>query len=185
MEEIYLSLFDNGFVATKEMRLVKFGLKERMLLAPLEFILYSKYALYFMIYTFALTVMSQLISNTYSFNMIISGAGYSVAALMIGSLVFPMLLPMLPFKSFSYNGYLLSLLLLLMLVIKPIYTVASLNIAFGMGLLILIGFITFNFTGSTTFTSQSGVEIEAARFKREAKLAGFITFLLIVVEVML
>lgn len=181
-----LSAFiDNDFTATKEMRQVKFRMKERMLLAPLECILYAKYALYFIIYALVLTALSQLINDTYSFNMILSSIGYSVSALMIGTLVFPMLLPVLPFKRFSYNGYLLSLGLIFLLTRRPLYTLLSLNIAFVIGLMMLIAFITFNFTGSTTFTSQSGVEIEAASFKREVKIAGLISILVIVLEVML
>ncbi len=179
------NFIENGFIATKEMRRVTFTLKERMILAPLEMILYSRYAVLFILFTIILNAISSIFARTYTNKMLTSGIEYGVMGLVISTIIFPLMLPILPFKSFSYNGYLLAIILIVRLMMAPIYPQLSLNILFVTVLLLFIGYVTFNYTGSTPFTSQSGVEIEAGRFKKECKISLGICMMLVVLEVLM
>lgn len=175
----------NGFQATKQMRTVTFSLKERLVLAPLETILYAKYVVYTLVVCLMLSLLMTMKGQPFAIEYTVQGCFYGVMALMLGSIIFPMLLPKLPFKYFSHNGYLLSTVVLIPLMLNPIFPSMWLNIIFAGWLITMIGYITFNFTGSTTFTSQSGVEIEAKQYKRFVKGMSMIGVVLIVMEVIL
>lgn len=175
---------DKGFKATKEMRTVTFDLKERMILTPLEMILYFKYAVVFMGFSLFLSLISFLLGNEVSMALLVSSAQISLSGLVLSTIIFPLMLPIMPFKSFSYNGYLLGLILLIPIFYKPLFPLISLNIAMAIGMMVMMGYITFNFTGTTPFTSQSGVELEASRFKKEVKGGMSVSLLLLLLEVL-
>jgi len=138
--------------ATPEMRRVRFPLKDRAVLFPVE-----------LVGTFlplAIAVVAVY------FLAGLSPALATASAILAGIILFPLLLPWLPFKDFSVKGFILGLIVTL-----PF----SLAIALGQPrdwvsllsavLLLLIlppvtAFITLNFTGSTVFTSRSGVKRE-------------------------
>ena len=86
-----------------------------------------------------------------------------LGAIITGGFIFPLILPILPFRSFALKGALLGLFYS---VILAFFNKSSLgNILFGFCIYIpVISFMALNFTGATTFTSISGV-------KKEIKIA--------------
>lgn len=134
----------DDFVETgirEDMRKITFTLKDRMQLIPLELIASLKYLLaaflvglipYFPVETFWIFLSASL----------------------LGNMVHTLMLPLMPFKRFYLNGFLLSLCLL------PFLSDNLINFGIvGLGML-YTSFLAMNFTGSTTFTSLSGVKKE-------------------------
>lgn len=156
---------EGNLQATEDMRRVRFTLKDRLILTPLEIILHMKYVFMVFIYFCILNLLngnpelwSKSIYNTLPF----------IIANITGSFVFPILLPLLPFRSFSANGALLGSILGGM-ILKYFTALGYNNHLYSMGgiFLLLVGFVSyiaFNFTGSTTYTSFSGVKKETRIF---------------------
>ncbi len=173
----------NDFQASKQMRTVTFSLKERLVLAPLETILYAKYVVYTAAICLMLSLLLMMEGQPFTIEYTKYGFFYGIVALLIGSTLLPLLLPVLPFKYFSHNGYMLSVLVVIPLMMNPVFPSVWLNSITAGWLMMMIGYIAFNFTGSTTFTSQSGVEIEAKKYKRFVKGMSVMGMILLVMEV--
>ncbi|MGB8252784.1 MAG: mercury methylation corrinoid protein HgcA [Anaerolineaceae bacterium] len=139
-------------LATPEMRRVRFPLVDRAVLVPVE-----------LVGTFLALAIA--VAAVYFLAGLLPALA-TACAILAGIVLFPFLLPWLPFKDFSVKGFILGLLVTL-----PF----SLAIALGQprdwvsllsALLLLLllppvtAFITLNFTGSTVFTSRSGVKRE-------------------------
>jgi len=138
---------DNGNVADKSMRTVEFSLIERMKVAPLELVLGWKILI-------GLLILSLL--NISSFIPLIG----SVIA---GIFLFPALLPYLPFRSFTLKGAILGLVwacFCSLFIATDIFTVLE----FLLIIPPVVAYMAFNFTGSTTFTSPSGVRYEIKKY---------------------
>lgn len=174
---------DCDFQCTKEMRIVSFTLKDRMLLAPLETILYFKFVLFTVFIAVILEGVSVLQGANFDWGAVVNGTLIGFIGLLMATVLFPMLLPYLPFRMFSYKGYLLGGILVIEGLARSLLNWGLLNGVFIIWLLLMLGYITFSFTGSTTFTAQSGVEIEAVRFKRHAVLGLVVSILLLLLEV--
>ncbi|MBN2795738.1 MAG: acetyl-CoA synthase subunit gamma [Clostridia bacterium] len=125
----------------ESMRQVNFNLKDRLLLLPVEIVSSFKYLLVALILSF----VPGLPKETFWIFLVAS---------ILGNVIHPIFLPIMPFRKFYLNGFLLSLVLLLFLI-------TNLNalgvILFGM---LYTSFLTMSFTGSTTFTSLTGVKAE-------------------------
>jgi len=148
------------------MRTISFNLKERLILVPNEIVASFKYI------GLALIISLLPIIPFDFFWIILIGS-------LIGNMLFQVVLPILPFKMFFKNGYLLSLLLIPFLKFNPL--------SIGMVLLGMTytSFVAMNFTGSTTYTSLSGVNEEMkVAIPLMIKTTGFSLLLLIVGIVM-
>jgi hypothetical protein len=164
-----------GMKATEEMRLVRFPLIERLKLIPVD----AFYGKYYMILVPALFfILSGLSGEGYSVNLAISSGWRSVvnlfAGYLSGILVTPALLPWIPFRRFAVkgilSGFLVSILLLLtgMLGTNPPGIISWFLMIGGIS-----SFMAMNFTGSSTFTSLSGVQKEMkVMFPVQMILAG-------------
>lgn len=126
---------------TPEMREVRFDLKDRLILVPNELTISFKYLLVIFLVSLIPVVPIELFL-------------IFLTASLIGNVLFTMMLPVLPFKMFFKNGLLLSLLLL------PFIKMNLLSIGMVIFGMLYTGFIAMNFTGSTTYTSLSGVNEE-------------------------
>jgi hypothetical protein len=140
--------------ATPEMRRVQFTLRDRLVLVPVEA---------------AHVLLPMLIAAVVLF--FIGGAQVAagvVAATLAGVVLFPILLPWLPTPNFSTKGFILGGLVAL-----PFAGASFLNSLSmvswpraGSALVYLLAipaataYLALNFTGSTTFTSKSGVRRE-------------------------
>jgi hypothetical protein len=142
-----------GFQATKEMRTVKFTVWDRLVLTPVELVAAGKISLLVFGVMFLLNLFA---ASPFGLRDLVVYAG----AVLVGTVITPLLLPRIPGKAFSFKGWLLGL----------IWTAAALRLFgwfssdFGLlavGYLLLLpavsAWFALNFTGSSTYTSPSGV----------------------------
>ena len=157
---------DNGMKATAEMRQVRFGLKERAALAPIELLHNIKP----MLLIFLLLLAFNLISGESS--GFAAALGVSLlsfipygAAFLIGCIAVPVLLPWIPFRSFTLKGLLVGLLPAAYATLYPgVFGYDSgswlIRPAYLLVIPVIASSLSLNFTGSTTYTSFSGVKKE-------------------------
>ncbi len=138
--------------ASAEMRRVRFPLKDRAVLIPVE-----------LVGTF-LALCLAIIAVYFLAGLVPALA--TATALLAGIILFPLLLPWLPFKDFSVKGFLLGLLVTLPFSLAIALKDPNDWVSFATAVLLLLllppltAFISLNFTGSTVFTSRSGVKRE-------------------------
>lgn len=140
--------------ATPGMRRVHFTLAERIVLFPVELVKVLPY----------LVIISAVL---YLASGPLAAAG-AAAAVLAGIVLFPILLPYLPTKDFSSKGFILGGLTTLPFVLAA-YKYGTddamwLRLLRGLAPILVMppvtAFISLNFTGSTTFTSVTGVRRE-------------------------
>lgn len=152
------SFLADGLVASEEMRTVKFPILDRLVLTPMELIT----ALKPMLIVFGvLFILNAIGLGHYGRIDLVALLG----ALVIGCVVTPVLLPWIPGRAFSLKGFLLGLLWAIAVIIQqgfpgtPAFGWMK-AIAYLLVLPALSSFLTLNFTGSSTYTSLSGVDSE-------------------------
>ncbi|MBF0542147.1 MAG: acetyl-CoA synthase subunit gamma [Nitrospirae bacterium] len=167
---------DAGFTATPEMRHIEFGLKDRLILSPVEITMGLKYAL---IIALGIIMLSGIGKHGYSIEHIKTIGVTSVILLMstfIGSAVLgSALLPWLPGRAFAVKGLFLGVLMVIVLIgfnsmVFGIIHNWMIIISWVFMIPALSSFIVMNFTGATTFTSLSGVLYEM-RYAIPAQIA--------------
>jgi hypothetical protein len=132
--------------ATTEMRRVRFTLKDRLALIPVELV------------AVLLPILGLLFLRAYG----------AAAAILAGTVLFPLLLPWIPTHNFSTKGFILGGVVALPFVISAYFnapqTAVWLRSAWAVAFALLIpsitAYLTLNFTGSSTFTSRTGVRRE-------------------------
>ncbi len=152
------AFLSNGRRKTEAMRAVQFRLPDRLAVAPVE-LLHALPA------AAALLGLSALIALP-------PAGGYAArllavflplfGAVLVGTLAFAALLPILPFRAFSLKGAVLGLA----------WGIAASRIAgagplgsIALTLIVspLVAYLAMNFTGCSTFTCQTGAELEVKR----------------------
>ena len=147
---------DNGEVTSAAMRQLSFTLYERLVLIPVEIVLVLK-------------SISLIGAALYLAATLLHGESAAATALIAylgavftGIAVAPLLLPVLPGKSFAVKGALAGLAYG-----ASLYALAGgahwslpVTIAAFLALPVVSSFYTLNFTGCTTYTSRSGVKKE-------------------------
>ncbi len=147
--------------ATTDMRRVRFGIVDRVVLTPVEMLWYLLYTLVaaaglFFWGGWAATLM-----------VVLSVVG--------GAILFPLLLPWLPTRDFTTKGWSLGIVITLavslvnMLVLGTDATLAHKVLTTVSNFLIwppVTAYISLNFTGASTFTSRSGVKGEMISYIR-------------------
>jgi hypothetical protein len=151
-----------GFKATEEMRKVIFPTWERTKLIPVE-LSYGKYYLLFVPAVFFILAGSN--TQGYSVDLAWTNGGRSVFNLCIayitGCVLTPLLLPWIPFRRFSLKGLLIAWIAATgLLYFQLLGTSIIENISWFLIMGGLSSFLAMNFTGSSTFTSLSGVQKE-------------------------
>ncbi len=144
--------------ATPEMRQVRFPLRDRLVLIPVELV-------HVLLPTLIAAIVVYFVSGLWASVAV-------VAAVMAGVALFPILLPWLPPRDFSVKGFVLG-----GVVVLPFALVTFLRnpdaawwlrvggaLTFLLSLPPVTAFLTLNFTGSTTFTSRSGVRREMSTY---------------------
>jgi hypothetical protein len=156
----------NGMEATAEMRKVSFGLRERAILTPIELVHNIKPLVLIFL---ALLALNIAVGKHPSIAIAASTAFLNflpyLLAFLIGCVVVPVLLPWIPFRSFALKGLLLGLIpAAIMLIYPEVFGYYSASWLIKASYLLIIpvvaSFISLNFTGSTTYTSLSGVKKE-------------------------
>ena len=148
--------------ATPEMREVKFTLKDRIVVIPVELVIWFKQAL---IIAVVLSILSGISRNGYTLTNIPRTFGIVFAGWLTGGALVPILLPWLPSRSFAVKGLLATALLWgIFLVSGVIGSTIMEQAGWLLMLSAIVSFMSLNFTGTSTYTSMSGV-------KKEMKIA--------------
>jgi len=155
----------NGMKAEAETRRVTFSFGERLVLVPLELSLLPKPSVVILA---ALFLMSGIGRGIFSFDAAwargLAAAAAYAAGVLAGSVATPVLLPWIPGRAFALKGALIGTAVGGLLVFLRR---TGLHAAELFALLLLTAavssYLAMNFTGSTPFTSPSGVEKEMRR----------------------
>jgi len=157
-----------GMKKTETMRRITFFLGERMAVAPVE----MAHAWKLFLLTIPISILLSLPTGTGFTARILFYLLSLTGGIFAGTLIFPALLPFLPFRAFAVKGAVLGFL----------WTALSAFIAFFPAILPgvtplpsefpllalssafltvpLVSFLAMNFTGASTFTCQTGAELE-------------------------
>jgi hypothetical protein len=154
-----------GFKAEPEMRKVIFPAKERFVLIPVELAHLPKPSLWILLAAFAISGIG---TSIFSFSAAWVRGGMLAAAyatgILAGAVAAPILLPWVPARSFALKGAILGALggagvvALFRGELKVLGAVALMLCTTAIS-----SYLAMNFTGSTPFTSPSGVEKEMRR----------------------
>lgn len=158
-----------GRRAGAEMRRVKFGFFDRLILTPMEinpamkkyFPLYAAVVLI----TFGLQPQGIIFRDAYQGGLPFLLLG--LVAVFAGALLTPLLLPLIPSRSFAVKGWLMGMIsvyLFSKIAAGPTQAPPALLIFTFLFFPLSSSYIALQFTGSTTFTGMSGV-------KKELKIA--------------
>lgn len=146
--------------ASSEMRRVRFGLRDRLVLIPVE-----------LVHTLLPMVLAAVVLYVLGGFLAASGA---VAAVLAGTILFPLLLPWIPTRDFSSKGFILGGLVALPFALAALlgrsetalWLCATQMMGFMLAMPPVTAFLALNFTGSTPYTSKSGVRREMSRYIR-------------------
>jgi hypothetical protein len=164
--------------ASVEMRSVRFGLWDRLALIPVE-----------LVHTF-LPMLGAALILWFLVGPLASIA--SIAAVLAGVVLFPILLPWLPTPNFSTQGLVLGGIISLPFALANLLSHTAptgwLRAGWSLFYLTIIppvaGYLALNFTGSTPLTSKSGVQREMSRYLPVLiGLFGFGVLLLVILKV--
>ena len=139
--------------ATPDMRTVRFGFAERLVLVPVELV-------HAVLPTLLVSVLLWLLIGRLA-------ALATLAAVLGGTVLFPLLLPLLPTPDFSSKGFILGAGVSLPFVYRALsddtapLPVRWLNAAgFALTMSAVTAYLALNFTGSTPYASRSGTKRE-------------------------
>lgn len=174
------SFLDNGMKADEDMRKVTFNFRERLVLTPFELVNNFKYC----VFAFLMLLIFSLISgHSQPLRSSLLMSIPFILGNLWGAVLFPLVLPWMPVKAFSLNGAILGLPLVVWITLKSNMFMLPEGILFQLGygllILVMIAWISFNFTGCTTYTSLSGVKREANILQPIAKFTAAISVVLI------
>jgi hypothetical protein len=145
----------NGKAATPEMRQVHFNLADRLVLIPMELIP----ALKWVPAVLGLILAMRLAEGSGFGTGILKDVASYLGAILMGTILFQIMVPWIPGRSFAWKGWFLGMLWALSLMIwlpSPLWIGISNLLVLPM----ITAYLALNFTGSTTFTSLSGVQKE-------------------------
>ncbi len=140
--------------ATPEMRRVEFGLWDRFVVVPLELV-------HAFIPMAVIAVAAYFLSGIFACLAV-------VASVLAGLVFFPILLPWIPGRDFSVKGFAIGALVAIPFAVAIAFRAGDLSwwerllgaVPYALALPAVTSFLALNFTGSTTFTSQSAVRRE-------------------------
>jgi hypothetical protein len=171
-----------GYSATPEMRRVTFTFKDRAKLIPIDFI-YGKYRLLF---TFAIVfLLSGLNRSGFSLQLALDKGTTAILFVFLaystGVVVTPLVLPYIPVGSFALKGSITGAILsgLLLFFLRHEFDMLGIT-AWFLIMTSISSFLALNFTGSSTYTSLSGVKKEM-RIAIPLQIASSVTGLLFLV----
>lgn len=153
---------DAGYRASGEMRNVTFKLKERVKLIPNDFVYGKFYLLGAMTTVFLLSFIgTKTFMSGETLNDGLKGILNVFLAYCSGIIVTPALLPYIPSRRFAIKGLISGLLLSVVLfLLKMTGDNIPENISWFLLISAISSFLAMNFTGSSTYTSLSGVKKE-------------------------
>jgi hypothetical protein len=140
--------------ATREMRRVRFSLLDRLVLIPVELVHFLPALMIAAVALFFVGGVPACLA--------------AVSAILAGVVLFPLLLPWVPTRSFSSQGLILGALVALPFALAvlrhnpgtTLWQRIGEALAYLLSMPPVTAFLALNFTGSSTFTSKSGVRRE-------------------------
>jgi hypothetical protein len=153
-----------GCVADDAMRQVTFSMGDRMVLVPVEMALARKPLQWTLLVAFLLSGIGPwFFSFSMAWDRGLLAAAASAAGILAGCVAVPLLLPWIPGRAFAFKGALAGLFTGFVVVILAaaspyvslLSTVSLLTLA-----MTVASYLAMNFTGTTPFTSPTGVEKE-------------------------
>ena len=160
------AFLDAGMKAGAGMRTVEFPLAERLALVPVELSSLGRPTLFALA---AIFTLSGICGDIFSFTAAWQRGGMLLAAYLVGvftgTVLTPALLPRLPGRSFTIKGSVAGLVGAVLVLFAFRGRMNDLEmLAMLLTTLAVSAYLAMNFTGSTPFTSPSGVEKEMKRF---------------------
>ena len=151
-----------GMVAAPGMRLVRFSLRDRLRLVPVEMVMALKYLVLVAAVFFLLAGLGR---GGYSGAQALDAGLRSTVNLLLaylaGVVLGPVLLPWLPDRRFSLKGLSVGLVMFIVSFAAGLTGNGPVEIvAWALLMPAIASFLTMNFTGSSTYTSLSGVKQE-------------------------
>lgn len=150
------AFLESGMKATPEMREVRFTLKDRAVLTPVDFVQWMKPLLLFFGVLFILNALALARFGTMELIA-------SLGSVITGCVLTPILLPWIPGRAFALKGALLGLLWTAAVILMN-GGIPRIGIPESLSFLLLLpsvsAYAAMNFTGSSTYTSPSGVNKE-------------------------
>lgn len=151
-----------GYRADKEMRRVTFGFKDRIKLIPNDFM----YGKFYLLGAIALLFLISGLSNKgFSYRDFAGEGGPSILSVLLayitGIVITPMFLPYIPGRRFSFKGfYSGALVFIILFLLKLTGSNIFETLSWFLIITAISSFLAMNFTGSSTYTSLSGVKKE-------------------------
>ena len=159
------AFLDGGMKATPAMRKVTFSLRERIELIPVELNHMGRPTLYLIPALFLLSGLGQgVFSVGAALSRGMSAAAAYLLAIVAGAILSPILLPWLPGRAFALKGAAIGAAAgaLLSAGFSGHLTLLEM-LALSLFIMAVSSYLAMNFTGSTPFTSPTGVEKEMRR----------------------
>ncbi len=155
------SFLRNGMKADAEMRRVRFGLFDRLAVAPVELMQGVRYAL---VAAAVFAVLAGWRSGSWSWSTFRTEGAIAALSILGGFLfagtVVPALLPWLPGRAFAIKGAFGGLLAWLLLWVMGVYSRPVDLVAWLLLYCAMSAFLGLHYTGASTYTSLSGVKKE-------------------------
>ncbi len=167
------AFFHNKMKKDRDMRTVRFPLRDRLVLIPLELVL----ALLVLVAGFLLVAAADwILHGILDFGTAFRDFVPFLGAVLAGCVLVPVLLPLIPVRSFALKGLIVGILLAAL--IEWAYSPSLVDgIATTVLILSTSSLFALFFTGSTTFTSVSGV-------RREVRIAFPVLIPLLVASIL-
>lgn len=150
-----------GYKATPEMRKIDFDFIDRLVLTPMELVPALKR---FPQFAFIMLLIFGLMPSGILFKEALKGAlpflSLGLLSIISGALFTPLFISLIPSRAFTVKGWAAGLLFTV-LALKPLGVTDNLLMAASLIFFpVASSYIAFQFTGSTTFTTMSGVKKE-------------------------
>lgn len=173
----------SGHKATENMRKIRFGILDRLILLPMEINIGMKYLLWIIPF---FILIAGIAKAGYSVNLALSYVKTIISilifALLSGTFFAPLLMNVIPGRSFALKGGFTGLVTYLLIYNYMINTSGLMEkIAWFFLVIIISSFTMMNFTGTSTFTSLSGVKKEmniAVPIQLAGGVAGILLFIM-------
>jgi hypothetical protein len=177
---------DNNYTVSPAMRRVRFSIVDRAKLVPMEMIpALNKLGLFLLVAAVLFGITRNGIIYSRALSGVVPLAIAGLTALFTGTVLSPLLLPFIPGRAFSLKGFVTGLTGATAIVfLLPVCRSTPFLIAFNLiSVPAFSSYLAFLFTGSTTYTSPSGVKAELKiawpLYLASAAVSGFLLIVII------
>ena len=146
---------ENNMKKSADMRRVDFKMKDRLVLSPIELVSSIKFIGLLFVVSGVLSILDARTVST----RLITDYLPCLGAFLVGTVLFPVLLPYIPVRPFAIKGAILGLLY--SIAVLPVTGFSLFAVISSIAVLTtIVSYLALNFTGATTFTSMIGAKLE-------------------------